>query len=217
MDNLASDSDVRELMRSPINMLLGLGGVAFVSFAGSQFFIPFAAARLAKRLRAEYLHSLLAQDQAFFDEKGKSGSLTLLFSDDIADLQVGLSAKFCELAQGIFQFIGGFAVAFYFGWQLTLILLAMTPLLTLSVWLLMNSSNDDGVYGKEAYSKAAQIADESLSNMKTVASLNGEVKAAEKYEFNLKESEKAAVTEAMWAALGLALLFMVMFAMVSCN
>ena len=94
MDNLAADTNVREQMKTPIYILLALGAVAFVSFAGSQYFIPLAAARLAKRLRSEYLHSLLVQDQAFFDEKGKSGALTLLFSDDVADLQMGLSIKF---------------------------------------------------------------------------------------------------------------------------
>ena len=94
MDNLAADTNVRELMTQPINILLVLGAVAFVSFGGSQYFIPLAAARLAKRLRSEYLNSLLMQDQAFFDEKGKSGEVTLLFSDDIADLQAGLSVKF---------------------------------------------------------------------------------------------------------------------------
>ena len=63
------------------------------------------------------------------------------------------------------------------------------------------------------YAHAAQIADESLSNMKTVSSLNGEVKAVEKYSENLKDSEEASIKEAMWASLGIALLFMIMFAM----
>lgn len=70
------------------------------------------------------------------------------------------------------------------------------PLLAFSFYLVLQSgAGSDGLLGKEAYESAANIADETLSSMTTVASFVGETKAATRYESHLGEAEEAAIRQ----------------------
>ena len=70
------------------------------------------------------------------------------------------------------------------------------PIMGFSFYMIIQSgAGDDGILGKEAYESAANIADETLSSMPTVASFSGETKAAEKYEGHLGEAEDAAIRQ----------------------
>lgn len=70
------------------------------------------------------------------------------------------------------------------------------PLLAFSFYLVLQSgAGSDGLLGKEAYEAAANIADETLSSMTTVASFVGETKAARRYESHLGEAEEAAIRQ----------------------
>jgi len=76
----------------------------------------------------QYLDAVLRQDATFFDH-AEPGSVSVMLEDAAVDIQEGLSDKFCAAVQGVFQLIAGFAVAFYFGWQLSLVLCACVPAL----------------------------------------------------------------------------------------
>ena len=72
----------------------------------------------------------------------------------------------------------------------------VVPLMAFSFYLVLQSgAGSDGILGKEAYESAANIADETLSSMTTVASFVGETKAAKRYESHLGEAEEAAIRQ----------------------
>ena len=74
--------------------------------------------------------------------------------------------------------------------------LVAVPLLALSFYIILQSgAGGDGVLGKEAYEAAANVADETLGSMTTVAAFNGEIKAAARYEGNLGTAEEAAIRQ----------------------
>ncbi len=61
--------------------------------------------------------------------------------------------------------------------------------------ILQSGAGNDGILGKEAYEAAANIADETLSSMPTIASFGGEIKAAKRYESHLGEAEDSAIRQ----------------------
>lgn len=74
--------------------------------------------------------------------------------------------------------------------------LVAVPVMGFSFYLILQSgAGNDGVLGKEAYEAAANVADETLSSMPTVASFGGECKAAERYESHLGKAEEAAIRQ----------------------
>ena len=73
--------------------------------------------------------------------------------------------------------------------------------------ILQSGAGNDGLLGKEAYENAANIADETLSSMPTIASFGGETKAAARYEGHLEEAEDAAIRQSKKLGLGTGLLW----------
>jgi len=212
IDGAASPVNTSDVMRTAL-----IGMVLLAVYGFCTFFIGFsmcglAAARIANGFRNNYMEAVLRQDAIFFDHS-EPGSLNTVLSDAAFDVQNGLSDKFAAMLQGIFTFVFGFAIAFYYGPLLSLVLLACTPVLVGIMTLLITWGSEDGQYGKEAYEHAASIAVEALSNVRTVFSLNAETEMSRRYDSSLGDSETAAIKQGKKMALLTGSLFAAMFCM----
>lgn len=207
-----SMSDPSALLNPAIYAMLVLGGVGFTSFFFSFFCLGWAATRIANGFRIEYLKGVLRQDAQHFDH-AEPGSIALTLSDAAFDIQGGLADKFASMLQGFFQFVFGFALAFYFGPLLTLILLSLVPFLGIITYFLATYGAQDGVTGRKAYESAGGIASEALSNMRTIMSLNAETNRSTNYDLQLSKAEKAAIKQGTGVAGLTGLIFLVIFVM----
>ena len=72
-------------------------------------------------------------------DEAKAGELASYTAEKVNELQQGLSKKFAELVQAFFQMAGGFGVGFYFSWELSLVILATTPLLGFATMMLVKT------------------------------------------------------------------------------
>jgi len=212
IDNIASPVNQEEMLGKSIRAMLLLGTYGFVTFFMSFLCCGFAATSIANGFRTKYLEALLVQDMTFFDN-AEPGSLTLMLSDSTMEIQTGLSEKFVQAIQGFFQFVFGFGIAFYFGPKLSLVLLACVPLLAIITTCMFMWGASDGLYGKEAYEKASEIASEVISNIRTIISLNAETVMSRKYDSKLSDSEKASIRQSTRVAFLAGLLFFVIFCM----
>jgi ABC-type multidrug transport system fused ATPase/permease subunit len=92
--------------------------------------------------------------------------------------------------------------------------LVTVPIMGISFYMILQSgAGNDGLLGKEAYEAAANIADETLSSMPTVASFVGETKAAARYESHLGEAESAAIRQSKTLGIGTGMLWGSFFTM----
>ncbi|CAB9524672.1 Leptomycin B resistance protein pmd1 [Seminavis robusta] len=209
---IAEPINVKELVNTAVTAMSILGVYGFVTFYLSFWLCGTAAANIANGWRLQYLEHLLIQDMQFFDT-AESGSLTLMLSDSAMAIQTGLSEKFAQGIQGFFQFVFGFGLAFYFGPIMTLVLLACVPVLGLVTTAMFMWGSEDGIFGKEAYESASTIANEAMSNVRTVASLNAEPMMSRRYDAKLGDSETAAIRQGSRNAILTGLLFGVIFVM----
>jgi ABC-type multidrug transport system fused ATPase/permease subunit len=141
------------------------------------------------------------------------GAIVSAISDDTLDFETGISVKFGEGIQALSTLISGFAVAFYFSWEITLACCATVPLIVLSFGVIL--ANGEGFKGKDAFEAAASVATETLSAMQTVISFGGEVKAAERFEGRLCEAEKSAIKQGNRLGWGNGLLWGAVFGMMA--
>nr|XP_033801594.1 bile salt export pump isoform X3 [Geotrypetes seraphini] len=98
--------------------------------------------------------------------------------DAIAD-QVGI------FTQRFTTFIAGFLLGFVSGWKLTLVIIAVSPLIGVGAAFMALAVAKLTGKELEGYAKAGAVADEVLSSMRTVAAFGGERKEVERYERNL--------------------------------
>mmetsp|Transcript_13741 Transcript_13741/g.55077 ORF Transcript_13741/g.55077 Transcript_13741/m.55077 type:complete len:211 (-) Transcript_13741:3264-3896(-) len=175
-----------------IFVYLGLG--ALVAGVCQVFFMMWTSQRQSRRMRNLYLRSLLSQEMGWYDEVD-SAELAQRVSGDIQKVEDGIGDKVSTAAQFMTMFFVGFIIGFIYGWQLTLVILAVTPLLAASGYLFAKMSADAVGEGQTAYAKAGAIAHESFSMIKIVASYGLEASEIERYGEALKGKD----AEELWA------------------
>ncbi|KAJ6684730.1 ATP-BINDING CASSETTE SUB-FAMILY B [Salix purpurea] len=146
--------------------------------------------RQTARLRLKYLQSVLRKDMNFFDMEARDSNILFHISSDAILVQDAIGDKTGHAVRYLSQFFIGFAVGFKSVWQLTLLTLAVVPLMAVAggtYTIIMSTLSEKG---EAAYAEAGKVADEAISQIRTVYSFVGEEKAIEEYFQSLKKALK---------------------------
>ncbi|NXC34955.1 ABCBB protein, partial [Campylorhamphus procurvoides] len=143
-----------------------------------------SAARQIQKIRKAYFRKIMRMDIGWFDCTSV-GELNTRISDDVNKINEAIADQVAIFIQRITTFVCGFLLGFISGWKLTLVIIAVSPLLGIgaAVYGLAVAK----LTGRElkAYAKAGAVADEVLSSIRTVAAFGGEKKEVERYDKNL--------------------------------
>uniref|UniRef100_A0AAR2JL92 ABC-type xenobiotic transporter n=1 Tax=Pygocentrus nattereri TaxID=42514 RepID=A0AAR2JL92_PYGNA len=176
--------DIEKAMTEHAYYFVGLGAAVLLLGTFQVMLFLLTATRQTKRIREQYFLAILHQQMAWFDTH-PIGELNTRLTDDINTINDGLGDKICVFVQFFCTFVAGFIIGFVYGWKLTLVILAVSPLLagSAAVWSKILAS----LTSKElsAYAKAGAVAEEILVAIRTVVAFNGQKKAVQQYEDNL--------------------------------
>ncbi|XP_048842381.1 bile salt export pump-like [Brienomyrus brachyistius] len=167
---------------------VGIGvGVFILSYFQISLWV-LAAARQVQKIRKTYFRKIMRMEIGWFDCTS-TGELNTRISDDINKINNAIADQVSIFIERISTFIFGFTVGFIGGWKLTLVVIAVSPLIGLAAGLMAMAVAK--LTGRElrAYAKAGAVADEVLSSIRTVAAFGGEAKEAERYDRNLVEAQ----------------------------
>lgn len=168
---------------------IGIGlGVLCVSYIQIVFWVS-AAARQIQRIRKTYFRKVMRMEIGWFD-CNSVGELNTRISDDINKINNAIADQVSIFIERISTFVFGFMVGFISGWKLTLVVIAVSPLIGIAAGLMAMAVARLTGWELKAYAKAGAVADEVLSSIKTVAAFGGEEKEADRYDRNLEEAQK---------------------------
>ncbi|KAI4570341.1 hypothetical protein MJG53_006319 [Ovis ammon polii x Ovis aries] len=158
----------------------GIGaGVLIAAYIQVSFWC-LAAGRQVHRIRKQFFHAIMQQEIGWFDVHDV-GELNTHLTDDVSKINEGIGDKIGMFFQAMATFFTGFIIGFTKGWKLTLVILAISPVLGLSaaIWAKILSSFTD----KEllAYAKAGAVAKEVLAAIRTVIAFGGQKKELESF------------------------------------
>lgn len=123
---------------------VALGFVYGISKLLQHYCFAVASERLVARVRLAAFTAMLRQDIGWFDKsENASGALLSRLSTDAATLQAMTSESLNRLVVNVTTLGIVFAVCFFFSWQMTLVFLAVAPVLTISSFM-VNKSVADG-------------------------------------------------------------------------
>ncbi|KAH6763335.1 P-glycoprotein 9 [Perilla frutescens var. hirtella] len=168
-------------------MMVVLGLCCVVAIPIQYYCFGIAGAKLVERIRSLTFKKVVHQQKSWFDDPANSsGSVGARLSSDastVASLVGGASGL---IVQNMFTIIGGLVIAFTANWLLTIITLAVLPLVGLQgllqiIFSKLGISGDDTKV-KSMYGEATQIASDAVSGIRTVASFDAEEKVMTMYK-----------------------------------
>ncbi|KAH9123901.1 hypothetical protein AeMF1_005243 [Aphanomyces euteiches] len=168
-----------------------------------------AASRQAKRLRHAYVCAILRQEIGWFDTNDPLQMATRV-ADTTLLIQEGIGRKVGDGISFLAMGIGALVLAFIHGWELSLVLIAFTPLIGVSAFCMTEAITAAVQGGVEAYAEAGGIAEESLRDIKTVQMFNAMDTMADKYMTALFRTEKAGVKKGLAVGVGTGVMYFFM-------
>ncbi|XWS14444.1 hypothetical protein CRYUN_Cryun35bG0009900 [Craigia yunnanensis] len=167
-----------------------LGLVVFASaWIGVAFWMQ-TGERQTARLRLKYLQSVLRKDISFFDTEARDSNIIFHISSDAILIQDAIGEKTGHAFRYLSQFVVGFAIGFSSVWQLTLLTLAVVPLIAIAggaYTIIMSTLSEKG---EAAYAEAGKVAEEVISQIRTVYAFVGEERAVKAYSSSLNNALK---------------------------
>ncbi|TMW61773.1 hypothetical protein Poli38472_010836 [Pythium oligandrum] len=162
-----------------------LGGAVFLFFVTSTqgYCFRYLAEKLTSRLRDVHFSALCRQNIAFFDEqKHATGALTADLSTNATKVAIITGESLGRAVQAVCTVSAAIVIAFATGsWALTLVMLAVFPLLIFAQHVQMKVLHGSGVFSDELNDVGA-LASEALGNIRTVVALGMENSLTTKFD-----------------------------------
>ncbi|XP_076951580.1 ABC transporter B family member 13-like [Bidens hawaiensis] len=191
--------------------LIYLGLVVFISsWIGVACWMQ-TGERQTARLRYKYLQSVLRKDIKFFDTIAKDQNILFHISSDAILVQDAIGDKIGHGLRYLSQFIVGFVVGFTSVWQLTLLTLAIVPLIAFAggaYTMIMSTLSEKS---EAAYAESGKIAEENISQVRSVYSFAGENKAIDLYSRSLQNALKLARKSGFAKGIGIGFTYALLF------
>ncbi|XP_060086046.1 ATP-dependent translocase ABCB1-like [Ylistrum balloti] len=183
-------------------------GVLVVGYCQVTFW-AIAAERQSHRIRQAFFKNVIRQEIGWFDTH-ESGELNTRLSDDINKIHAGIGDKLGSFWQWFSGFLAGFVIGFYYGWKLTLVILAISPLLAATGFVMNKLVGTMSSMELKAYAKAGSVAEEVLSSIRTVVAFGGQKKEFVRYDKNLEHAKKIGIKKSITSGLSMGIIWFIM-------
>uniref|UniRef100_A0A671WTA5 ATP-binding cassette, sub-family B (MDR/TAP), member 4 n=1 Tax=Sparus aurata TaxID=8175 RepID=A0A671WTA5_SPAAU len=187
-----------------------MGAVVLVAAYMQVSFWTLAAGRQVKRIRKLFFHCIMKQEIGWFDVN-ETGELNTRLTDDVYKIQEGIGDKAGMLIQAYTTFITSFVIGFTKGWQLTLVILAVSPALGISAALFSKVLTSFTSKEQTAYAKAGAVAEEVLSAIRTVFAFSGQDREIKRYNKNLEDAMAMGIKKALSSNIAMGFTFLMIY------
>uniref|UniRef100_A0A0N5C260 ABC-type xenobiotic transporter n=1 Tax=Strongyloides papillosus TaxID=174720 RepID=A0A0N5C260_STREA len=182
-------------------MFLALGTFQGIVVCIVAIFFGLSSEKLTARLRSLLFQNIIGREIAYFDdERHSTGRLTTRLATDVPNIKNALDYKLGQVINGIVSFCSDIGIAFYYGWQLAFLLVAIFPLVGLTQRFYFKYINTRVNQDNKRIEEAGRVATEAIENIRTVQALTLEKKMYQMFcdflEYPHKTAKKKAIIQA---------------------
>nr|GMD09191.1 ABC transporter B family member 9-like [Ipomoea batatas] len=172
-------------------MSVVLGVVALITGPAQHYLFGVAGSKLIQRIRSMTFAKVVHQDISWFDDPANtSGAVGARLSTDASIVRNIVGDALALVVQNLATLVSGLTIAFYANWRLTLIILAIVPLIAFQEFITAKVFNKSIVDDKVMYEDASQVANDAIGSIRTVASFCAEDEVMEMYRRKCKAPRK---------------------------
>ncbi|KAF4323682.1 hypothetical protein BBO99_00001481 [Phytophthora kernoviae] len=176
----------------------------FVTDYLAYLFFSLSAERQMKALRAHALKHMLFMDISWYDLHD-SLQLSSRITGDTVKIKDGMGQKLGDGVKYMCQFIVGYIIGFARGWDITLVMTCIMPVMGWSMTFVLKRWRSRATYAQQVYAEAGAVAEETLGSIRTVSSLTAEHRALAKYNKHTAVVEKGNIEQSKILAVVLGL------------
>ncbi|NBD07560.1 MULTISPECIES: ABC transporter ATP-binding protein [Corallococcus] len=189
----------RDLIDRSALIMLAVFVVQGIATALRYYYFSTAGERVVMRLRHDFFRRLMDQEVAFFDTH-RTGELTSRLASDTTVLQNTVSVNISQGLRNAVQALGGLGLLFYTSPSLTFLMLAIVPLVAVGGVMYGRRVRGLSRDVQDALAKASEVAEESLSGMRTVRSFAAEPSEVARYGATVRHAFEVARNRARQSA-----------------
>ncbi|CAZ80689.1 unnamed protein product [Tuber melanosporum] len=143
---------------------------------------------------------------------GTAGAVAVSITTHSNTVQMGISEKASTFIQGVAMVLSGFVIAFVKNWKLTLVTATILPtsILIYGISIPIDIKLEKAVMA--AHEKAAELAEEVLTSVRTAKSFNAEKRLGAKYKELLEQGKRAGLRKSPVSGVQYFGLFFVIYA-----
>ncbi|CAL2042115.1 unnamed protein product [Caenorhabditis brenneri] len=161
------------------------------------FFMGIASESLTMDLRNKLFRNVLSQHIGFFDSpQNASGKICTRLATDVPNLRTAIDFRFSTVITTIVSMVAGIGLAFYYGWQMALLIVAILPIVGFGQYLRGRRFTGNNVKSASEFADSGKIAIEAIENVRTVQALAKEDTFYVKFCSKLDVPHKEAIKEA---------------------
>ncbi|KAM6282251.1 ATP-binding cassette sub-family B member 5 isoform 3-T3 [Porphyrio hochstetteri] len=178
-------------------MFLLLGVITLAAHIIQGFMFGKSGEMLTMRLRSLSFRALLQQEIGWYDDqKNAVGVLLTRLATDASQVKGATGSRLGLMTMTVFTLLTAIIIAFVYGWQLTLLILACIPFVIATNAARVSSVSGHAAKDQKALEEAGRISTESVENIRTVASLTREEAFYERYVTSLNGPYRDSLTKA---------------------
>uniref|UniRef100_A0A8C0EE26 ABC-type xenobiotic transporter n=1 Tax=Bubo bubo TaxID=30461 RepID=A0A8C0EE26_BUBBB len=177
-------------------MFLLLGVITLATYIIQGFMFGKSGEILTMRLRSLSFRALLQQEVGWYDDqKNAVGVLLTRLATDASQVKGATGSRLGLMTMTVFTLLTAIVIAFVYGWQLTLLILACIPFVIATNAARVSSVSGHAAKDQKALEEAGRISTESVENIRTIASLTREEAFYERYVTNLNGKQHIVLPE----------------------
>jgi ATP-binding cassette subfamily B protein len=190
----------RESLDRAVLFLLALFAVSGVASAFRSYLFTVAGERVVARLRTTLYAAVMHQEIAFFDAR-RTGELTNRLASDTTVLQNAVTVNVSMALRFSFQAAGAVGIMMWTSWRLTMVMLAVVPIVAAGAGLYGRMLRKVSKQVQDALAQASEVAEETLSGVRTVRAFAREKAEVRRYGSAVEESFQLARYRAQLGAI----------------
>ncbi|XP_031359707.2 ATP-binding cassette sub-family B member 5 [Lonchura striata] len=178
-------------------IFLLLGVIILAAYIIQGFMFGKSGETLTMRLRSLSFRALLQQEIGWYDDqKNAVGVLLTRLATDASQVKGATGSRLALMTMTVFTLVTAIIIAFVYGWQLTLLILACIPFIVGANAVNASSMSGHAAEDQKALEEAGRISTEAVENIRTVASLTKEEEFYERYAACLNHTYRKSLRKA---------------------
>ncbi|XP_068065362.1 ATP-binding cassette sub-family B member 5 isoform X1 [Anomalospiza imberbis] len=178
-------------------IFLLLGVIILAAYIIQGFMFGKSGETLTMRLRSLSFRALLQQEIGWYDDqKNAVGVLLTRLATDASQVKGATGSRLALMTMTVFTLVTAIIIAFVYGWQLTLLILACIPFIVGANAVSASFMSGHAAEDQKALEEAGRISTESIENIRTVASLTKEEAFYERYVACLNHTYRKSLRKA---------------------